>query len=117
MVLTIISNDTIEFRVFELIVKVAGSSDKGFEMTENQMLLDEIISEAKSDDILIKINAIEMLTEVRDTKCCKLAMTMAKIHLQISATSPGYQFLKKTKLLEFLVGVMKHIDAMLLHWQ
>jgi hypothetical protein len=45
-------------------VRVAGSSDKGFEAAENDMLLDEIIAEAKSDDILIKINAIEMFTEV-----------------------------------------------------
>ncbi|KAM3586076.1 hypothetical protein VKS41_002606 [Umbelopsis sp. WA50703] len=81
-------DETIKFRVYELIVRVAGSSDKGFEAAENDMLLDEIIAEAKSDDILIKINAIEMFTE-------------------ISATRPGFNFLKRANLVEYLVGVMK----------
>lgn len=67
--LTICSDDTIKFRVYELIVRVAGSSDRGFEAAENDMLLDEIINEAKSEDILIKINAIEMFTEVRQLLC------------------------------------------------
>jgi hypothetical protein len=47
-----------------LIIKVAGSSEEGFELAENDMLLDDVIAEVKSNDILIKINAIEMLMEV-----------------------------------------------------
>ncbi|KAG2182222.1 hypothetical protein INT43_007149 [Umbelopsis isabellina] len=82
-------DDTIKFRVYELIVRVAGSSDRGFEAAEDDMLLDEIINEAKSADILIKINAIEMFTE-------------------IAATEAGFNFLKRVKLVEYLAGVMKN---------
>jgi hypothetical protein len=63
-VLKFSSDETIKFRVYELIIKVAGSSEKGFELAENDMLLDDVIAEVKSDDILIKINAIEMFMEV-----------------------------------------------------
>ncbi|KAG2182928.1 hypothetical protein INT44_005909, partial [Umbelopsis vinacea] len=82
-------NETIKFRVYELIIKVAGSSEKGFELAENDMLLDDVIEEVKSDDILIKINAIEMLMEM-------------------AASPPGYQFMKKANLLSYLVTLMKN---------
>lgn len=62
--LTLFSNETVKFRVYELLVKVAGSSDKSFERAENEMLLAGLIAEVKSDDVLIKINAIEMFMEV-----------------------------------------------------
>ncbi|KAH8550626.1 26S proteasome non-ATPase regulatory subunit 5 [Umbelopsis sp. PMI_123] len=85
-------DETIKFRVYELIIKVAGSSEKGFELAENDMLLDNVIAEVKSDDILIKINAIEMFMEM-------------------ATSPPGYQFLKKANLLSYLVGLMKNEDG------
>ncbi|GAB5592201.1 hypothetical protein Unana1_07101 [Umbelopsis nana] len=93
-ILTAIStiNETVKFRVYELLVKVAGSSDKSFERAENEMLLAGLIAEVKSDDVLIKINAIEMFMEM-------------------AASHAGYQFLKKAKLLEYLVGLMKNEDG------
>jgi hypothetical protein len=47
-----------------LIIKIAGTSEKGFECAENEMMLDDIVGEVKSDDYLVKYNAIEMLAEV-----------------------------------------------------
>ncbi|CAO3663137.1 unnamed protein product [Umbelopsis ramanniana] len=82
-------DETIKFRVYELIIKVAGSSKEGFELAENDMLLDDIIAEVKSNDILIKINAIEMLMEM-------------------AASPPGYRFMKQANLLGYIADLMKN---------
>lgn len=59
-----ISNGTISFRVYDLIIKVAAVSDDTFSRCEASGLLKEFIKELESTDLLIKINAIELLNEV-----------------------------------------------------
>jgi 26S proteasome non-ATPase regulatory subunit 5 len=57
-------NGTISFRVHDLIIKVATISDDTFSQCEASGLLEEFTKELQSDDLLLKINAIELLNEV-----------------------------------------------------
>lgn len=59
------SNGVISFRVYDLIIKVAAYSDSTFDACESSGLLSVFIKELQSDDLLVKINAIELLNEVR----------------------------------------------------
>ncbi|KAI7850397.1 proteasome non-ATPase 26S subunit-domain-containing protein [Circinella umbellata] len=78
-------NETVRFRVYELIVRVAGSSNQAFELAENSGLLNGFINEIQSTDTLVALNAIEILR-------------------QIAITPNGFTFLEKSKLLEYLIS-------------
>lgn len=58
----------ISFRVYDLIIKVATISDTTFEQCESAGLLTVFMNELQSDDLLVKINAIELLNEVKREK-------------------------------------------------
>ncbi|KAI8148603.1 26S proteasome non-ATPase regulatory subunit 5 [Fennellomyces sp. T-0311] len=77
------TNETVRFRVYELIVKVAGSSALAFELGENSGLLDGFISELRSPDSLVALNVIEILR-------------------QVAITPAGLSFLEKSGLMEHL---------------
>lgn len=51
--------------MYDLIIKVATISDSTFEQSVSAGLLTEFVNELQSDDLLVKINAIELLNEVR----------------------------------------------------
>ncbi|KAG2237758.1 hypothetical protein INT48_009697 [Thamnidium elegans] len=80
-------NGTISFRVYDLIIKVAAISDDTFSQCEASGLLKEFIKELESTDLLIKINAIELLNE-------------------IATTTAGLTFLEKAALLESISAVL-----------
>ncbi|GAA5810808.1 hypothetical protein MFLAVUS_004235 [Mucor flavus] len=80
-------NGTISFRVYDLIIKVAAVSDDAFSRCEASGLLKEFIKELESTDLLIKINAIELLNE-------------------IATTTAGLAFLEKAALLESISAVL-----------
>ncbi|ORY94827.1 26S proteasome non-ATPase regulatory subunit 5 [Syncephalastrum racemosum] len=81
------TNETVRFRVFELIIRVAGSSSEAFELGEASGLFQVIVQEVQSDDILLRLNAVEMLTQI--------------------ATSPsGLAFLQRTGLLHNLARMI-----------
>lgn len=61
----IIRTGTISFRVYDLIIKVATISDQAFTECEASGLLNDFTKELQSDDLLLKINAIELLNEVK----------------------------------------------------
>lgn len=58
-------SDAVRFRVYDLIIRVAGSSDDAFRLAESSGFLVPILDEVNSDDILVQLNAIEMLKEVK----------------------------------------------------
>ncbi|KAJ8663739.1 hypothetical protein O0I10_000012 [Lichtheimia ornata] len=63
------TSDAVRFRVYDLIIRVAGSSDDAFRLAESSGFLGPILDEVNSDDILVQLNAIEMLKEVAITPC------------------------------------------------
>ncbi|KAI7891989.1 26S proteasome non-ATPase regulatory subunit 5 [Mucor mucedo] len=80
-------NGTISFRVYDLIIKVATLSDETFKKSEDSGLLLEFTKELQSKDLLVKINAIELLNE-------------------IATTPAGLVFLEKADLLESISAVL-----------
>ncbi|KAG0184676.1 serine/threonine-protein kinase HAL4/sat4 [Apophysomyces sp. BC1034] len=82
-------NGTIKFRVYELIIKVAASSDHAFRECERSGLLHALLGELKSEDILLRVNAMETLTE-------------------IAATPSGVLFLERANVLQDLALVLDH---------
>lgn len=84
-------NGTISFRVYDLIIKVATISNETFSKSESSGLLSEFVKELQSDDLLIKINAIELLNEI--------------------AVNPlGLSFLEKANLLGSISAVLDNAD-------
>ncbi|CDS11276.1 hypothetical protein LRAMOSA03539 [Lichtheimia ramosa] len=63
------TSDAVRFRVYDLIIRVAGSSDDAFRLAENSGFLVPVLDEVNSDDILVQLNAIEILKEVAITPC------------------------------------------------
>ncbi|KAI9499712.1 26S proteasome non-ATPase regulatory subunit 5 [Zychaea mexicana] len=61
------TNETVRFRVYELIVRVAGSSSRAFEIGEASGMFNGIINEVQSTDTLVALNAIEILRQIADT--------------------------------------------------
>ncbi|KAI8642743.1 proteasome non-ATPase 26S subunit-domain-containing protein [Parasitella parasitica] len=84
-------NGVISFRVYDLIIKVAAYSDSTFEACDSTGLLSVFIKELQSDDLLVKINAIELLNE-------------------IATTSAGLSFLEKANLLGTITTILDNPD-------
>ncbi|KAI8368717.1 26S proteasome non-ATPase regulatory subunit 5 [Blakeslea trispora] len=84
-------NGTISFRVYDLLIKVATYSDSNFERCEASGLLEAFVYELSSDDLLLKINAIELLNE-------------------IAVTPSGLKFLEKSNLIETIATVLDNPD-------
>lgn len=72
-------------------IKVASESDQAFESCEKTGLLEAYLNELQSQDLLVKLNAIEMLNE-------------------IAATASGIRFLEKARLVEDMSAVLKDQD-------
>ncbi|CAG8617883.1 13141_t:CDS:10 [Dentiscutata erythropus] len=81
----------VKFRVFDLIARISLSSPEAFQLCESSGSLEAITSELKSDDLLIKLNAIETLSKI--------------IQSQI-----GYSFFEKAGILQFLIDILSKDD-------
>jgi hypothetical protein len=57
-------NATYSFRVYDLIMKIAGYSDQAFGLCESSGILTQLLEELNTDDLLVRMNAIELLNEV-----------------------------------------------------
>ncbi|KAI8343405.1 26S proteasome non-ATPase regulatory subunit 5 [Chlamydoabsidia padenii] len=84
-------NGTYSFRVYDLIMKIAGHSDHAFRLCESSGILARLLEELNTDDLLLRMNAIELLNEV-------------------AATASGYQFLNRAQLLDKLTAVLDMDD-------
>jgi len=84
-------NETVKFRVYELVTRVAGSSSEAFRHTKSAGLLDGLITDMKSDDLLVKLNAINMAA-------------------QIAMTRLGFEFLEQADELKAMASVLEIVD-------
>ncbi|XP_077987058.1 26S proteasome non-ATPase regulatory subunit 5-like [Glandiceps talaboti] len=60
-------NDTVRYRMYELIVNIIQLSSQALEYCSNSGLIDQLMLELEGDDILVQVNCIEMLTHI--TNC------------------------------------------------
>lgn len=60
----LLQNDTISFRVYEVIVDIAKTSREALEVTAQSGFLNSLINVLENDDILLQLNALEILTQL-----------------------------------------------------
>ena len=59
--------DVIRFRVYELMVAVQVLSQKAFDCCRKSAVLEKLAKELDGDDILLRLNCIELLTQLADS--------------------------------------------------
>lgn len=59
--------DVIRFRVYELMVSVQALSERAFKSCRNSGVLEKLTKELDGDDILLRLNCIELLTQLADS--------------------------------------------------
>lgn len=59
--------DVIRFRVYELMVSVQALSERAFKSCQNSGVLEKLTKELDGDDILLRLNCIELLTQLADS--------------------------------------------------
>jgi 26S proteasome non-ATPase regulatory subunit 5 len=60
----LLQNDTISFRVYEVIVDIAKISREALEVTAQSGFLNSLINVLENEDILLQLNALEILTRL-----------------------------------------------------
>ena len=63
----LLKKDVIRFRVYELIVTIQALSDKAFEYCKRCGMLEKLGKELDGDDMLLRLNCIELLTQMADS--------------------------------------------------
>ncbi|CAB4378858.1 unnamed protein product [Rhizophagus irregularis] len=84
-------NESVKFRVFDLISQISISSPEAFQLCESSGALNAITSEFNSTDLLLKLNAIETFSKINQSHA-------------------GYIFLERAGILQSLVDVMTQDD-------
>ncbi|XP_033184534.1 26S proteasome non-ATPase regulatory subunit 5 [Bombus vancouverensis nearcticus] len=64
----LVKNDTVSFRIYEIVVDVAKSSKEGLEASVQSGFLNSLFEVLENEDILLQINALEILTELALTE-------------------------------------------------
>ncbi|XP_022328656.1 26S proteasome non-ATPase regulatory subunit 5-like [Crassostrea virginica] len=57
-------SDTVRFRVYEMLIQICKLSLAALENTHHSGLLQQLLNEVHKDDILVQLNAIEMLSDL-----------------------------------------------------
>ncbi|XP_072743888.1 26S proteasome non-ATPase regulatory subunit 5 [Anoplolepis gracilipes] len=60
----LLQNDTISFRVYEVIVDIAKTSREALEVSAQSGFLNSLINILENEDILLQLNALEILTQL-----------------------------------------------------
>lgn len=63
----LLKKDVIRFRVYELIVTIQALSDRAFENCKRCGILEKLGKELDGDDMLLRLNCIELLTQMADS--------------------------------------------------
>ncbi|CAG8482743.1 6173_t:CDS:10, partial [Cetraspora pellucida] len=84
-------NGIVKFRVFDLMARISLSSPEAFQLCESSGSLEAITSELNTDDLLIKLNAIETLSKIIQSRV-------------------GYSFFEKTGILQSFVDILSKDD-------
>lgn len=59
--------DVIRFRVYELMVLIQALSERAFKSSRNSGVLEKLTKELDGDDILLRLNCVELLTQLADS--------------------------------------------------
>ncbi|XP_076232215.1 26S proteasome non-ATPase regulatory subunit 5 [Calliopsis andreniformis] len=84
-------NDTVTFRVYEVVVDIAKSSKEGLEASANSGFLNSLFDILESEDILLQVNALEIL-------------------MQLALSEEGLSYLEQQEVLRKLVQKIAQAD-------
>ncbi|CAG8530247.1 12338_t:CDS:10, partial [Funneliformis mosseae] len=84
-------DETVKFRVFDLVSRISISSPEAFQLCETSGALNAITSELNSNDLLLKLNAIETFSKIVQSRT-------------------GYTFLERAGTIQSLVEIMAQED-------
>lgn len=59
--------DVIRFRVYELMVLIQALSERAFKSSRNSGVLEKLTKELDGDDILLRLNCVELVTQLADS--------------------------------------------------
>ncbi|XP_011695433.1 PREDICTED: 26S proteasome non-ATPase regulatory subunit 5 isoform X2 [Wasmannia auropunctata] len=110
----LLQDDTVSFRVYEVIVDIATTSQEALEVTAQSGFLNSLINILENDDVLLQLNALELLT-------------------QLAVSGEGLSYLEQQEVLVKLVqkiaqvnenplsnlvlpGLMKFFGSIACHW-
>ncbi|XP_054007975.1 26S proteasome non-ATPase regulatory subunit 5 [Hylaeus anthracinus] len=60
----LVKNDTVSFRIYEVVVDIAKSSKEGLEASARSGFLNSLFEVLENNDILLQVNALEILTQL-----------------------------------------------------
>lgn len=63
----LMKKDVIRFRVYELIVVIQALSDRALECCKRSGVLEKLTKELDGDDVLLRLNCLELLTQMADS--------------------------------------------------
>lgn len=63
----LMKKDVIRFRVYELIVIIQALSDRALECCKRSGVLEKLTKELDGDDVLLRLNCVELLTQMADS--------------------------------------------------
>lgn len=63
-------NETVRFRVYELLVKICQISVVALEYTHESGMLQQLLNEIHKDDVLVQLNCIELLSDLAMSEHC-----------------------------------------------
>ncbi|XP_003699936.1 26S proteasome non-ATPase regulatory subunit 5 [Megachile rotundata] len=110
----LVKNDIITFRIYEVVVDVAKSSKEGLEASARSGFLNSLFDILESEDILLQVNALEILTQLALTEegLCYLEQqdVLRKLVQKIAQAN-------ENPLSNLLIpGLMKFFGNVACHW-
>lgn len=90
---TAAENDTIRYRVYEIVINISSHWPDGLLISVESNLLTNLLNELQSNDVLIQLTCLEMIT--------KLALS-----------DHGFQFLKENQILSYLHDQLQKADGL-----
>ncbi|KAG7202493.1 hypothetical protein KM043_017061 [Ampulex compressa] len=84
-------NDVANFRIFEIVIDIAKSSNIGWRAVIDSGLLMELINILDNDDVLLQLNALEAMTE-------------------LALTEEGIRYLEEQQVFQILIQKMEEVN-------
>ncbi|KAL1923411.1 uncharacterized protein VTP21DRAFT_8391 [Calcarisporiella thermophila] len=81
-------NDTVKLRIYELVVQLASTSPEALDLIKSSGLLDAMYEDYKTEDLLLKMNIIELYS-------------------QLSSTSNGFCLLEQAGIIQEFVRILQ----------
>ncbi|KAK6195800.1 hypothetical protein SNE40_001155 [Patella caerulea] len=106
-------NDIVRFRVYQIIIDICRLSQEGLQMSEESGLLKQLTNEIFKNDILLQLNAIEMLSDLAQVQHGLVYLDQAGVIVKLeelmkATETDALAGLLLPGLVKFFGGMCKH---------